>query len=124
MLGAVLTLLGVVGFLLYQNFRPEPMSCFSIPNSSLGLIVTKNSDGRLFCQLYENGHPISELHPLTSAIPLRHYKWFVDEKTICASNIVTISWMAEDGWDGDHYRVTIDANARQLLICSNVVESR
>jgi hypothetical protein len=95
------------------------MSFFTITNSSLGLAISKGSDGRLFCQLFENGHSISELHPLSSEVPFRHYKWFADEKATCVSNIATISWLAEDGWDGDSYRVIVDIDARRLIAGSN-----
>jgi len=116
----VLALLAVLVSLIVHTPRQQAMSFFSIPNSSLGLEITKNSDGRLFCQLLEGGHSISELYPLSSVVPWRHYKWFVDEKTTCVSNIVTVSWLAEDGWDGDLYRVVVDTNTRRLITGSNV----
>lgn len=117
---AISGLLSVITFLIFHPSRQQAMSFFPIPNSPLGLAITKNSDGRLFCRLFENGHSISELHPLSSGVPFRHYNWFVDEKTRYDSNIVTISWLAEDGWDGDLYHVVIDMNARRLIAGSNV----
>jgi hypothetical protein len=121
----VLALLVIIIFLLCQVARrqashQQAMSFFTITNSPLGLAISKGSDGRLFCQLFENGHSISELYPLSSVVPFRHYKWFVDEKTTCVSNIVTISWLAEDGWDGDPYRLVVDLNTHRLIAGSNV----
>lgn len=103
-----------------QNPHQQAISFIAITNSSLGLAISKGSDGRLFCQLFESGHSISELHPLSSVIPFRHYKWFTDEKTACVSNIATITWLAEDGYDGDLYRVLVDVNNHRLVAGSNV----
>jgi hypothetical protein len=102
-----------------QASRQQPMSFFAITNSSLGVEITKGPDGRLFCQLFESGHSISELRPLSLEIPFRHYVVFFDKQVICVSNIVTISWLAEDGYDGDPYHVVIDTNARRLIAGSS-----
>lgn len=118
-LAVVLTLVTVVAFLIFHASRRQTMALFPIPNSSLRLEITKDLDGRLFCQLFENGRSISESHPLSSKVPFRHYKWFADKKIACDSNIVTVSWLAEDGWNGDPYCVVVDTSARRLIAGSN-----
>ena len=121
---AVLRLLTIVVLLIQAACRKsvpqQTLSFFVITNSSMALAITKNSDGRLFCQLFENGHSISELHSLSSVVPFRHYNSITDEKTTCVSNTATVSWLAEDGYDGDLYRVTIDINNQRLIAGSNV----
>jgi len=121
----VLALLAIIVFLFCQFARPQlshqqEMSFFVITNSSLGLAISKGSDGRLFCQLFENGHSITELYPLSSVVPARHYCWLTDEKTTSVSNIATITWLAEDGWDGDRYNIVVDLNTHRWVSGSNV----
>jgi hypothetical protein len=98
----------------------HPLVALRIPisNSSLAVVVTTNRLGAIECQLFEQEKPVSELHAIPHYADLsgrqRHYtEWLVD-KTTYASNVVTIDLLAEDGYDGDPYRIVVDIETSRI----------
>jgi hypothetical protein len=78
-------------------------------------IVTADVSGCYSVQLFDHGHPISDLHLLG---PYASQKCTLDKVT-SVSNIVTIDWS-----DGYHYSVAVDVSTRRFVTNSNNVPSK
>jgi hypothetical protein len=105
---AVVTFL-VAGCLIFGR---EKVSSGPIPGSSMTAVVTADVSGCYSVQLFEHGHPISDLQLLG---PYASQKCTLDKVT-SVSNIVTIDWS-----DGYHYSVAVDVNAHRFVNYSNGV---
>jgi hypothetical protein len=112
----ILATCAVVTFLLAGCliFGPEKISSVPIPGSPMTAIVTADISGCYYVQLFEHGHPISNLQILG---PYASQKCSL-EKVTCVSNIVTIDWA-----DGYHYSISVDISARRFVNYSNGVPS-
>gem|GEM_PF-5682385 len=111
-----LLLIGLVTFSLFvYAVRTNVVSRVPIPGSSMEAVVTADVSGCYSCQLFENGHPISNLQFLgpyaSRSCSLEHIS--------SVSNIVTIDWA-----DGYRYSVAVDINARRFVAYSNSVPVR
>jgi len=84
-----------------------------IPGSPMTAVVTADLSGCYSVQLFEHGHPISDLQLLGPFVS-EHCSLTQVSRT---SNIVTIDWTDE----GNHYQTAVDVAARRFVIHSNGV---
>jgi hypothetical protein len=96
-------------------FGREKVSSVPIPGSSMTAIITADVSGCYSVQLFEHGHPISDLQLLG---PYASQKCTLDKVT-SVSNIVTIDWS-----DGYHYSIAVDINAHRFVNYSNGVPAQ
>ena len=116
--GVVLVSGAVAAFLIWAFvLRPQVVSRVPLPGSSMTAIITSDLAGCCYCQLFERGHPVSDLHILGSYVSGMCSTAHVSR----ASNIVTVDW--GDG-SQNYYAVAIDIEARGFVVSSNSTPSR
>jgi hypothetical protein len=113
--GVLAVIASAIVLLFVYAVRTNVASRVPIPGSSMSAVVTADVSGCYSCQLFDQGHPISDLLPLgpyaSRSCSLEHIS--------SVSNIVTIEWA-----DGYHYSVMVDIASRRFIVGSNSVPSK